>query len=196
MSMDPSEFGVWTPPRHSREIDLGRLPMSSGQLAVRDVYDLERPQVVLDVPVGDHRVWVTEVDVHLAGSRNILLRPAYLSVRLSDRPPARIASPDSLHRNAIPPYGVSVYTDLGIILLHDADAITTADMESLDADFERAWESPREYSEVHSRAGALVITCKTVADTARFPILASFDAQDQPVAVHIDFGVIGTDPSH
>lgn len=72
------------------------------------------------------------------------MRPAYLSVRLSDASPVRVGSPDSLHYSIIPSYGVSVYTDLGIILLHDADALATADMESLDADFEQAWEkSPR-----------------------------------------------------
>lgn len=195
MSLDPSQFGVWTPPRRSRGVELGRLPVRSGQLAVRDVYDLDRPQAVLEVPAGDHRVWVTEVDVHGPGDRTVLLQPAYLSVQLSDGAPTRVGSPDTLHRNAILPYGVSVYTDLGILLLHDADAITAADMESLDADFEQAWESSREYSEVRSRAGAVAITCKTVADRSRFPILASFDAEDRPVAVHIDFGVVGTSRS-
>lgn len=195
MTMSPSQFGVWTPPRHSRDVELSRLPVPSGRLAVRDVYDLEGPQVVLEVPAGDHRVWVTEVDVHAVGGRSALWRPAYLSVRVSDGPPARVGPPDVLHRRAIPPYGVSVDIDLGIILLHDAAAITAADMESLDADFEQAWESPRGYSQVRSRAGAGVITCKTVADRTRFPILASFDAQDRPVAVHIDFGVIGTGQS-
>lgn len=192
MSVDPSQCGVWTPPRHSRDIDLGRLPAPSGQLAIRDVYDLDRPQVVLDVPAGDHRVWVTEVE---EGQRRTPMRPAYLSVRLSDASPVRVGSPDRLHRSAIPPYGVSVYTDLGFILLHDAGAITAADMESLDADFEQAWESPREYSQVRSRGGTDVITCKTVADTTRFPILASFDSQDRPVAIHVDFGIVGTHQS-
>jgi len=190
--MDPSQCGVWTPPRHSREVELGRLPVPSGQLAIRDVYDLERPQGVLDVPAGDHRVWVTQVD---EGHHRTPVRPVYLSVQLSDASPVRVGSPDSLHHSAIPPYGVGVYTDLGIILLHDADAIAVADMETLDADFEQAWESPHEYSRVRSHAGADVITCKTMADRTRFPILASFDSQERPVAIHVDFSGVGTDQS-
>lgn len=190
MNADPSQFVVWTPTRRSRAVALGRLAVPSGQLAIRDVYDLERAQVVLEVPAGEHCVWATEV--RAGGRWHPRFQPAYLSVRLSDAAPARVGSPAALCCSAIPPCGAGVYTDLGLIVLHDAGAVTPADMESLGPDFEQAWESPREYSEVHGRGGAAVFTCKTGVGTTRFPIVASFDAEDRPVAVHIAVGGIET----
>jgi hypothetical protein len=64
-------------------------------------------------------------------------------------------------------------------------------MASLDESWERAWESPRDYSEVLSSSGATVISCKTVADQTLIPILASFDADNRAVAIHIDCGLSG-----
>lgn len=190
-SVPVSRFPVWTPSRGSRDVELGRLPVASGRLAIRDVYDRERPQVVLVVPPGDHRVWSTECFVRPVGTdAEHALRPAYLSVQLSDAVPAYVSSPDPLYHSDIPPYGVSVYTDLGIVLLHDAEAITAADMEALDLDWEQAWDSTDNYSQVCGGSGATVISCKTVADNTRVPILASFDAQDRPVAIHIDVALL------
>lgn len=196
MSVNPkrvsaSRFAVWTPTRGSRDVALGRLPVTTGRLAIRDVYDRERPQVVLAVPSGRHRIWSTECYVRPAGTdAEPALRPVYLSVRFSDATPAYVGSPEALYHSDIPPDGVSVSTDLGMILVHDADAVTGADIESLDQDWERAWESPGDYSEVRSGGGAAVITCKTLVDNTRIPILASFDAEDRPVAIHIDVGLI------
>jgi len=159
-------------------------------LAIRDVYDLERPQVVLAVPPRPLRVWSTELNVQSTGNgRTRVLRPAYLSVQISDAAPARVGLPNTLHHTDIPPHGVSVYTDLGIVLLHDDVAITPADMESLDQSWEQAWESPSDYSEVLSGSGATVISCKTTSERTQVAILASVDAGDRPVAIHIDFGL-------
>lgn len=192
-----SEFPVWAPTPGSRDVDLGRLPVRSGRLGIRDVYDRERPQVVLAVPSGDHRVWTTECHIRPAGTtEKPVLRPAYLSVQISDVAPSYVGTPEALYHSDIPPYGVSVYTDLGIVLVHDADAITEADMEALDQDWELAWESPSNYSEVRSGSGATVISCKTVVDNTRIPIMASFDVVDRAVAIHIDLALIdiaGTD---
>jgi len=186
-NVSASRFGVWTPTLGSRDVELGRLSVTCGRLAIRDVYDLERPQVVLAVPSGDHRIWSTECYVRPVGeAAKLVLRPAYLSVELSHTAPAYVSSPETLYHSDIPPYGVSVSTDLGIILVHDADALTEADMASLDRNWERAWESPSYYSEVRSDSGVSVITCKTLFDNTRVPILASFDADDRPVAIHVD----------
>ncbi|MBB4853397.1 hypothetical protein HNP40_000763 [Mycobacteroides chelonae] len=194
MTTDPAHFAPWTPLLACRSFELDHLSVPSGRLAIRDVYDLDSPQVVLTVPIGDHRVWATEFDIrsNLKGG-DPLFRPAHLSVQVSDAAPTRVGLPDTLYHKEIPSYGVSVDTDLGIILIHDADSLSAADMESLDESWEQAWESTDDYSEVHSGGGARVITCKTVFEKKRFPILASFDADDYPVAVHIDFGVIDTD---
>ena len=194
-----SEFPVWTPTPGSRDVDLGRLPVTSGRVAIRDVYDRERPQVVLAVPSGDHRVWTTECHIRPAGAtEKPVLRPAYLSVQVSDVAPAYVGTSEALYHSDIPPYGVSVYTDLGIVLVHDADAMTASDMETLDQDWERAWESPSDFSDVRTSTGATVITCKTLVDNTRIPILASFDVANRPVAIHIDLALIdiaGTDGS-
>lgn len=191
--MDPSHFAPWTPTRHCHDVELGRLPVPSGLLAIRDVYDLDHPQVVLALPPGGHRVWATEFDVrsvHETG--NPLLRPAYLSVRVSNTVPVRVGSADALCCNNIPSPGASVRSDLGIIAVHDAEAVAAADMEGLDARWEAAWESTSDYADVHTDRGARVITCKTVRERTRLPLLASFDAEGLPVAIHIDFGVVDT----
>lgn len=196
-SLPASGFAVWTPTPGSRDVELGRLPMASGRLAIRDVYDLERPQVVLTVPPGAHRVWSTECYVRPAGTADHpVLRPAYLSVQLSDSAPTYVNAPKAMSRSDSPEPGVSLYTDLGIVLVHDADAITSADMESLDQQWERAWEHPSAYSEVRSTSGAMVISCKTEVDNARTPILASFDEDNRPVAIHIDLALIGIADTH
>lgn len=192
-----SEFPVWTPTPGSRDVELGLLRVASGLLAIRDVYDRERPQVVLAVPSGDHRVWTTECHIRPAGTtEKPIRRPAYLSVQISDVAPAYVDTPETLHHSDIPACGVSVYTDLGVVLVHDADAITEADMEALDQDWELAWESPSHFSEVRSGSGATVITCKTLVDNTRIPVLATFDVADRTVAIHIDLALIdiaGTD---
>ena len=186
MSTDPAQFVVWSRTRRQRDIDLGRLSVPSGQLALRDVYDTERPQIVFAVPPGIHRVWATEVQV--SGRWKRQFSATHLSVGLSDAAPARIDSPDALCLSTIRPYGLSFYTDLGIVVVHDTDAITPADMVSLDADFERAWDSPSSYSTIRDHGGATAFTCKTDPGPATFPILASFDSADRPVALHLALG--------
>lgn len=191
--MEPSHFTPWIRTRHSRNVELDQLHVISGRLAIRDVYDRDSPAVVLAVPPGDHRVWSTEFNIRSTlKTGDPLYRPAYLSVQVSDTPPATVGSPGSLYDRNSPSNRTDVYTDLGIVLIHDADSIALQDMESLDESWEQAWESPNDYSEVRSAAGARIVTCKTVFERTRFPILATYDAADQPVAIHIDFGVIDT----
>lgn len=189
--IDPSRFAPWySPPPLFRNIELGRVEISSGRLAIRDVYDRDHPQVVLNVAPGNYRVWATELDVRTS-PRGPLFRPAYLSIQLSDAPRKRIDFPEDLYGMPAPPYGISVSTDLGMILVHDAESLSAQEFEALDRSWERAWESDRDYSDVHTPAGATVITCKTVIDKTRHPIVASYDAKDQPVGIHVDFGVLG-----
>lgn len=136
-------------------------------------------------------MWSTECYLRPAGTADEpVLRPAYLSVQISDAAPAYVDTPKALYHSNTAQHGVSLYTDLGIVLLHDADAITAADMEALDQEWEQAWESPSDYCEVRSGSGAPVITCKTVVDNTRIPILASFDDQNRPAAIHIDLALI------
>ncbi|WP_079613273.1 DUF4241 domain-containing protein [Mycobacteroides abscessus] len=189
--VDPSRFAPWhCPPPLFRNIELGRIEVSSGRLAIRDVYDRDHPQVVLNVAPGNYRVWSTELDLR-ANPRGPLFRPAYLSIQLSDAPRKRIDFPEDLYGTPAPPYGIGVSTDLGMILLHDAEALSPHEFEALDRSWERAWESDRDYSDVYTASGATVITCKTVIDKARHPIVASYDAKNQPVGIHVDFGVLG-----
>ncbi|SPX82225.1 Uncharacterised protein [Mycobacteroides abscessus] len=62
--VDPSRFAPWhCPPPLFRNIELGRIEVSSGRLAIRDVYDRDHPQVVLNVAPGNYRVWSTELDL-------------------------------------------------------------------------------------------------------------------------------------
>lgn len=122
--VDPSRFAPWhCPPPLFRNIELGRIEVSSGRLAIRDVYDRDHPQVVLNVAPGNYRVWSTELDLR-ANPRGPLFRPAYLSIQLSDAPRKRIDFPEDLYGTPAPPYGIGVSTDLGMILLHDAEALS------------------------------------------------------------------------
>lgn len=41
-----SGFAVWSPTSGSRDVERGRLPDASGSLALRDVYDRERPRAL------------------------------------------------------------------------------------------------------------------------------------------------------
>lgn len=135
-------------------------------------------------------MWSTEIDIR-TNPKAPLFRPAYLSIQLSDTPPRRVGSPDDLYAEPVPPYGISVWVDLGMILVHDAESLLSADdMEALEMDWEAAWESDRDYSEIFTTAKAKIITCKTVIEKTRCPIVASYDASGQPVAVHIDFAVL------
>ena len=70
------QFAPWNS-RHTVELD--RIVIPSGRLAIRDVYDSDRPQVVVDVAPGNYRTWASEI----AG------RPAYLSIQLSAAEPLR-----------------------------------------------------------------------------------------------------------
>ncbi|TDZ43142.1 hypothetical protein CCUG63695_03122 [Mycobacteroides franklinii] len=188
--VDPSRFAPWyCPPPLFRNIELGRIEVSSGRLAIRDVYDLHYPQVVLNVDPGNYRVWSTELNIRTKPGAP-LFRPAYLSIQLSDAPRKRIDFPEDLYGKPAPPYGISVSTDLGMILVHDAESVSAKEFEALDRSWERAWESDRDYSDVYTSAGATVITCKTVIDKSRHPIVASYDAKNLPVGIHVDFGVL------
>ncbi|WP_217343858.1 DUF4241 domain-containing protein [Mycobacteroides abscessus] len=169
---------------------MDRIDVASGRLAIRDLYDLDRPQATLHITPGNYRVWSTEIDVR-TNPKAPLFRPAYLSIQLSDTAPKRVASPDDLYAEPVPPYGISVWVDLGMILVHDAESLLSADdMEALEMDWEAAWESDRDYSEIFTTAKAKIITCKTVVEKIRCPIVASYDASGRPVAIHVDFTVL------
>ena len=106
--VDPSRFAPWyCPPPLFRNIELGRIEVSSGRLAIRDVYDLNYPQVVLNVDPGNYRVWSTELNIRTKPGAP-LFRPAYLSIQLSDAPRKRIDFPEDLYGKPAPPYGISV----------------------------------------------------------------------------------------
>ncbi len=189
--MDVAHFAPWSiSSALCRNVELGRIEVSSGRLAIRDLYDLDRPQVTLMITPGNYRVWSTELDIH-AKPRTPLFRPAYLSIQLSDTPPTCLGSPDDLYTELVPPYGISVWVDLGMILIHDAESLLSADdMEALDMNWGGAWESDRDYSEVFTSVGSKIITCKTVIEKNRCPVVASYDDSGQPVAIHVDFGVL------
>ncbi|MEU9805005.1 DUF4241 domain-containing protein [Mycobacterium sp. NPDC050853] len=191
--MDPSHFAPWARSRQSRNVELDRLALPSGRLAVRDVHYLDGPWVELTVPPGEHRVWSTELDIRSAvNGGDSLFRPAYLSVQLSDATPSRVSVADDLCHKASDPSGsATVDVDLGMVLLNDADSVSVGDMEALDESWEQAWENSEDYAEIYTAGGAKVITCKTVVERTRCPIVASYDASNQPVAIHIDFGVLG-----
>lgn len=76
----------------------------------------------------------------------------------------------------------------GMLLVNDAE-VTVADMEALDEHWECTWLSDGDYGEAYTGGGAKIVTCKTGFEKTDCPILASYDADDQPVAIHIDFCV-------
>ncbi|MGH3724205.1 MAG: DUF4241 domain-containing protein [Mycobacterium sp.] len=193
MTVNPSHFAPWTKGRLFRNVELDRLSVPSGRLAMRDVHYLDGPSVELTVPPGDHRVWSTEFDIRSILKRgDPLFRPAYLSAQVSDATPVRVGVADSLcYKPSDPSGAATVDVDLGMILLNDAGAASVADLESLDASWEAAWESAENYSEAHTADGTRIVTCKTVFERTSFTILATYDADDRPVAIHVDFGVLG-----
>lgn len=157
------QFAPWNS-RHTVELD--RIVIPSGHLAIRDVYDLDRPQVIISVTPGNYRVWSSEVSG----------RPAYLSIQLSAAEHVRVA-----------PIGQTVSVDLGMILVHDAESVSPNDLESLDESWESVWNDPGNYARVNTARGAGITLCKSAFERTACPILASYDSAGGLVAVHVDF---------
>jgi hypothetical protein len=178
------------------ELELGTLTINSGRLRVRDPFVPEpsdRDGCTLLVPPGAHRVWVTLV--HFASDPIAGFpaeREAYLSVAFTDAAAARLDYADVLVAPPRRSYGALTGTDSAHIALYD-DAIADITAGRLGAELDATQPLPAGYANLALTGGANVVAGHTGFGDGAFPILATFTAAGDPVAIHIDFGVLARD---
>lgn len=172
------------------------MQVSTGALIARDPFGPRSGGCILTVPRGSHRVWTTVVDVSDDG--NPELRQAYLSVAITDAPAALLGSADELLAPPAPSFGAFTGTDHGLLAVHDAsveDSVLAAGADAVDRGL---WAPDIEpgYANVplDQASGANIVVCGSGWGDGGFQVLATYDRDGRPVAVHVDFGVIGNDP--
>jgi len=193
--------------------ELGVLRVPSGTLGAADPFvALDRP-ITVSIPPGDHRVAVTIADVSTQrdGSH---LREAYLSLIISDAPPASVESvpgPDG------PPeagsfFGVAV--DAGTVAFFDADAVEASMPGDGDSWYDDVFDTgePGSWFDIMdsetplgagtaniemplARAGENVILAHSGWGDGFYPVLQTLDADGRLTGVHIDLQVVGSPPA-
>lgn len=172
------------------------MQVSSGTLIARDPFGPRIGGCLLAVPNGSYRVWATVVDVSDDGHPE--LRQAYLSVAFSDGAAATLGSADELLVPPVPSSGAFTGTDHGLLAVHDA-AVEDSVLGACADTVERSLWAPDigpGYANVslEPAAGANIVVSGSGWGDGGFPVLATFDRDDRPVAVHVDFGVVGDRP--
>ena len=192
--------------------ELGVLRVPSGTLGAADPFvALDRP-ITVRIPPGDHPVAVTIADVSTQrdGSH---LREAYLSLIISDAPPATIEpvpGPDG------PPepgsfFGVAV--DAGTVAFFDADAVETSMPNDGDTWYDEVFDTgePGSWFDImdseaplrpgtaniempSAQAGENVILAHSGWGDGLYPLLQTLDADGRLTGVHIDLQVVGSPP--
>ena len=74
-----------------------------------------------------------------------------------------------------------------MILIHDANTVSTDDLESLDESWERIWNDSGNYARVETAGGVGITACKSAFERIVCPILASYDSGGALIAIHLDF---------
>lgn len=161
-------------------------------MIARDPFGPRSAGCILTVPNGSHRVWATVVDV--SEDVNPELRQAYLSVAFREGQAALLSDADELLVPPVPSFGAYTGTDHGLLAVHDAaveDAVLATRADALDrslwnTDFGLGYANEL----LDPTSGANIAISGSGWGDGGFPILATYDRDDSPVAVHIDFRVI------
>lgn len=203
--MDASKFLAWNESKHShtRRVDLDRIVVPSGRLAFRDPFEQRGVSAVLSIPPGNYQVWVTEVDegVDFPEHAGHYLS-AYLTVRLNAAEPDWVSIADELAAEEVPTFGLWTGTDHGLIAAFDAEAVTVDDIPDLASQWSDALNSEDNphrfyYASVPLPGDTLanIILSRSGNGDGAFAVMASYDIDGKPVAIHVDFGVVDTDGS-
>jgi hypothetical protein len=193
--MDLDTFVVGRTARfaNATELELGTVTVPSGRLRVRDSFappPNEHDGCLLLVPPGSHRVWVTVIQFEsdpLGGFP--AEREAYLSMALTDGAPARLDYADALVAPPRPTYGALTGTDSAHVALFD-DTVAEITPARLGDELDATDPLPAGYANLDLGTGLNVIASHTGFGDGAFPILATFTAAGDPVAIHVDFGVV------
>lgn len=172
------------------------MQVSTGALIARDPFGPRSGGCILAVPNGSYRVWATVVDVSDDGIPEP--RQAYLSVAIGDGQPALLGSADELLVPPVPSFGAFTGTDHGLLAVHDAaveDSVLATRTEAVDRGLWAPDIGPG-YANVplDPASGANIVVSGSGWGDGGFPVLATYGRDDRPVAVHVDFGVIGDHP--
>ncbi len=148
-------------------------------------------------------MWVTEVDEGAEfPERAGVYLSAYLTVRLNAAEPDWVSIADELAADEVPSFGLWTGTDHGLIAAFDAEALTVDDIPSLASQWDTALYdegNPHRfnYASVPLPGDTLanIILSRSGNGDGAFAVMASYDIDGKPVAIHVDFGVVDTDGS-
>lgn len=183
------------------EHELGEVHVPSGLLEVADPYTQLGEGTVVRVPAGSHPVHVTVADVSddRDGSD---LREAVLTVTVADGTPVRLDTPHPAKDVDQPGY-VGVSVDAGTVGFADAAATrranTTPSDDPRNDDQATAWTTEQDAASplpvgsanvsLTGEPSANVVLTRSGKGDGFYPILATYDAENALVAVHVDFKV-------
>lgn len=188
--------------------ELGTLRVASGQVRACDPYVNLDEEFDFAIPPGNYRVVVTVADVSDAQDWSHT-REAYLSLVLSDAEPVRHEKLAPLGKDPAPAgefYGIGV--DAGMVGFVDSAAVATAMPGDATLWYDEVFDTGEPdswfrliYSEDHLFEGAAnivlplatdgenVILCSSGWGDGFYPVVGSYDAQNNLVALHIDLFV-------
>ena len=207
LKLEDQDCFLWT-------IDCGDLRLPSGELVICDpfVFLEAKNNAFVTVPKGTYPVTVTLADISPEQNKSHI-REAYATVRFSDRPIAqRRALAPAKRGETKPPvttddefYGFAV--DAGTAAFVDAWSVENCMpdagrwYEDLFEGGERSWFSEMD-NDTNVRKGIAnialplatkgenIVVIHSGWGDGYYPVVGSFDAADQLVAVHIDFQIV------
>jgi hypothetical protein len=207
VAVDGGSYLAWT-------IDCGLLHVPSGELVACDPFasltSRDNPHVL--VPPGKYPVTVTLADVS-PGLNRSHIREAYATVRVLERPEAHRRALPLARRGELRPIlegdnFIGFTVDAGTACFVDNWSVENC-MPDSDTWHEALFENDRQdcwFSRMDdpnhirvgianivfplARNGENVVIIHSGWGDGVFPIVGSFDADDNLIAVHIDFGVI------
>ncbi|MFI9509622.1 DUF4241 domain-containing protein [Nocardia sp. NPDC052566] len=187
--------------------DLGTLTVHSGRVEASDPFVNLGYGLVAAVPIGQHPVLLTAADIPNSDGTTSQSRNAYLSLVLADEPPDAIEYLTPEGKPPAPPgqlYGVSV--DAGLAGFVDAAAVA-----DLPADFSTKVVETGRPDDWITRVGASqlgylntvvpsapgqenIIFCASGWGDGFYPVLVTRAADHRITGLHLDFGVVYTEP--
>ncbi len=189
--------------------DLGSLYLPSGRLCCFDPlaeFPDEMPFVAVRPGRYPARVTFADLSGRLDGSD---VRVAYLSVLVQRAREERRRPLQPVYRSGRRArfleddafWGVAVETGVAAMVDQEAFERLTGDawFDDLPDQWTRAMDDPRQLNEglanvplPDADAGESLVLCQTAATDGYYPIMGSYDRRGHLLAVHLDFGVVGT----
>ncbi len=184
-------------------VDAGTLVLPTGKLGACDPFvGLEHCPVWVEIPPGEYPVRITVADVSEAGD-GTHLREAYLTLLVdSDAQEVRRAFLNGPDEGFGVDAGTACFVDVASVTpgMPDPEQWLETLFEAQEGWFERM-DDPNHIASgaaniplPHAQDGANIIVVHSGWGDGFYPVIGGYDADDQLVAVHIDFYVVGGPP--